>query len=196
MARYDQPLGAPRPGNRSLDLVVVICLIACGAFLWHASSSRKPVSEPSTPTPAPGARMAPAFSLPVVGGSSFGYEGGKGPALIVLTAVGCQGCRERVGKIDAAAVAWARSQAIPVWNIFVYAGVEAGAAFKAEMNPSADRFLADADGSVSVGAYKGSDESCWILIGPASDIIWQGGTDLEALQKAWGGLVSEVERVR
>ena len=138
--------------------------------------------------------MAPAFSLPEVGGGTFTFE--KGPALIVLTAVGCQGCRERVGKVDKAAFDWARSQGIPVWNIFVYAGVEAGAAFKAEMNPSADRFLADADGSVSVGAYKGSDESCWILIGPASDIIWQGGTDLEALQKAWGGLVSEVERVR
>jgi len=172
-----------------LDLVVLICLIAAAAFLLRQTSGSQTASQqPVTATPAPGARMAPAFELPEVSGDRFAYPGGKGPALIVLTAVGCQGCRDRVGKIDKEAYDWAKSKAIPVWNVFVYAGVPAAAAFQAEMAPTGDKFLADENGSVMVGAYKGSDEACWILIGPAGDILWQGGTDLAALEKAYGDL--------
>src|SRR5437899_2276006 len=116
--------------NRTFDLVVILVIIAFGSS-WYSRYRAQQAPPPqvgvsTTPTVTatvavapPPTRLAPAFALSDLDGAVFHYAGGTGPAFIVLNAVGCADCIARV-PTDHKAVALARAQGLPVWNMLVF----------------------------------------------------------------------------
>lgn len=175
--------------SRLVDIVAIISICAAGILYWRSflaetqptpSNSQSPISAQVSPA---GLGQAPSFELPRVEGAPLVYKAGNGPALITLSAVGCAGCRQRI-PIDLQARQEVARYGVPVWNIFVYADANSAKAFQAELNPQADEFLFDRDGSVSVRTYGGSDASCWILIDEYGKIVYRGPSEVAKLQQA------------
>lgn len=171
--------------NRLFELVLVVGVIACGAYLFFSPTS------PSGPSPTPLVadtavpyfpERALAFDLNDIDGSRVHYDG-RTPVLFNLTAVGCQGCRERVPR-DKQLVPLAQAKGIEVYNILVYADQNAGATFVNEFSPLASKILVDPGGKVFVGQYRGSDENCWMLVGKDGQFLYRGKEDLPALKAA------------
>lgn len=187
-----------------MELVGLVWLIGVAGFLYFRTHGDEPIPQTVPPVtasaPAPDGQIKPedikiipghaaSFALPRVQGSPLTFNG-KGPLLITLSAVGCQGCQQRVG-IDRQAYEAAHRSKVPVWNIFVYSQAQGAQSFKDQLKPFADEFLYDADGHVSVNTYGGSDSSCWILIDKEGMIAYRGGSDLGALQKKLATLPHE-----
>lgn len=156
-----------------VDLVLILALVALGAW-WHTRAPQAP-----TPAAVPGDS---GFTLEDVDGNRHTYDG-RGSLFIVLTAVGCGDCVNRI-EADRAAVEEARKHGVPAWNLLVFADRAAGKQFLRSHNPTADRVLVDPDSAVSVKKYRGSDAAAWILVRDGK-VAWQGAADLPALRAAF-----------
>ena len=177
-------------GSRIRDLVIIFSVVALGAYL-----RQKPSEAPvATPTPVAAATQtsggfpdkAPPFELPSnQGTTSFN---GKGPLVVVLTAVGCGDCIQRIPR-DEEIYEMARKAHVPYYNALVYVeDVAAGERFVKEHRPAADLVLYDPGGKVFVGQYLGSDNNCLMVIGRNGEFLYRGPENKEAMQKAIASL--------
>lgn len=178
-------------GNRIRDLVIVIAIIAGAAYL-----RQKPLDAPDTTpavTPAPAATAslafpdtAPPFELHSNLGPPRKFDG-KGPLVVVLTAVQCGDCITRPR--DNEIYAMAKKANIPYYNVLVYVADDAaGAKFVKDHQPAGDDILNDPGGSVFVGQYLGSDNNCQMVIGRKGEFLYRGPENKEAMQKAIASL--------
>lgn len=172
-------------GNRLSDVIILVAMIALGATYSAYQGKQAPVATP-VPAVAPASSAFPdravPFQLETTDGRSESFTG-EGPAIITLTAVGCDGCRKRVS-LDAQLWDTARRMKVPVWNILVYANPQAGQSFVAEYSPQADHIVLDPQGKVAVNQYGGSDANCWMFIGADGRFLYRGKEDLNAMKAA------------
>ena len=175
-------------GNRIRDLLVVITVIA-GAAYWRqmptpaASSTPTPVASPRTTFPD----TAPPFELHSNLGPPRKFDG-KGPLVVVLTAVQCGDCIPRIPR-DREIYAMAKKANVPYYNVLVYIEDDAaGAKFVKDHQPSGDDILNDPGGRVFVGQYLGSDNNCQMVIGRNGEFLYRGPENKEAMQKAIASL--------
>ena len=177
----------PQRNNRLFELVLVIGVIACGAYFFftptptpnQAASPKPQVADTAVPYFP---ERAPAFELSTLDGTKIRYDGRKA-VLFNVTAVWCQGCRERVPR-DKQLVPLARAKGIEVYNILVYADQASGASFAQEFSPQASKILVDPGGKVFVEQYRGSDENCWMLVGKDGEFLYRGKEDLPRMVAA------------
>lgn len=178
-------------GNRIKDFVILLAVVAMGAY-WLKPDLSPPKT---TPTPVAAATqgantfpdLAPPFELHSNLGPPRKFEG-KGPLVITLTAVGCGGCIERIPR-DQELYQLAKKARIPYYNVLVYVADDAsGAQFVQEHQPAADDVLNDPGGKVFVNQYKGSDNNCWMVIGPQGEFRYRGPENMEAMRKAISSL--------
>jgi hypothetical protein len=171
--------------QRWMDLVLVLVIVAVVAHLTRSPAQDTPKASPSQVSAAMG--KAIPFELESVDGRRLRYDA-QSPAILVLTAIGCGGCIARVHQQDAELTKWATAHQLPVYNLLVYADRASGAAFVAEHQPTAPTILVDPGGQVSVTQYQGSDDNCWMVVGPDGSFLYRGGTDLPRLIEACKGL--------
>lgn len=178
-------------GNRLSDLLMLAAMIGLGAA--YSAYQRQPQA---TPSPRPATQVtstatfperAVPFQLSTPDGQQQSFSG-QGPAIITLTAIGCDGCRKRV-PLDSQLWELASKRQVPVWNLLVYATPPAGANFVAEFAPRADHIVVDPQGQVSVNQYGGSDANCWMMIGADGRFLYRGKEDLEAMKRALDTLI-------
>ena len=131
----------------------------------------------ATNTQTLASRPAPEFTLPSADGEQITFDG-QGKHLIVLSAVGCQDCRDRV-PLDRTLAKMAQLRGVMVTNLLVFANERSATAFVSHYEPLADHFLVD-NGHVAVNLYRGSDDHCWIYVKDGR-IIWQGPGDLNLI---------------
>lgn len=180
-------------GNRIRDLVLVIAIIA-GAAYWRQKPLEPVPNNTPAVTPAPAATAslafpttAPPFELHSNLGPPRKFDG-KGPLVVVLTAVGCGDCITRIPR-DNEIYAMAKKANVPYYNVLVYiADDAAGAKFVQEHQPAGDDILNDPGGSVFVGQYRGSDNNCQMVIGRQGEFLYRGPENKEAMQKAIASL--------
>jgi hypothetical protein len=170
--------------SRALDLVIIVLIIS-GVFYFAGPAKRAavPSAPPSAPPSVPtmnALQDAPPFTLPTLNGPDVQFDG-KSAKFIVLTAISCPGCQQRV-PLDEKAKALVREYKIPIWNHLLYSEKIVAADFVQTAGPTADAFVFDRDGRVSVGQYKGSDDHCWILINHQGKIVRNGSADLKQLE--------------
>jgi hypothetical protein len=171
--------------SRILDLVLLVLVISGVFFLMRpgrdsvAPKSPQASRSVSSTTELPD---APAFTLPTLNGPDVQFDG-KSAKFIVLTAISCQDCQKRV-PLDEKAKALVRPYKIPIWNHLLYAEKAVAADFVLTAAPSADAFVFDRDGRVSVNQYQGSDAQCWILINSQGKIVRRGTANLKELEEA------------
>jgi hypothetical protein len=178
-------------GNRIRDLVIVIAIIAGAAYL-----RQKPLDAPDTTpavTPAPAAtavwlsRHGAPLRTSLKPGTTRKFDG-KGPLVVVLTAVQCGDCITRIPR-DNEIYAMAKKANIPYYNVLVYVADDAaGAKFVKDHQPAGDDILNDPGGSVFVGQYLGSDNNCQMVIGRKGEFLYRGPENKEAMQKAIASL--------
>jgi len=184
--------------NRLVDFVVLGLLISGAAYYFTA----KPEKPTNNPNPAVAATASPAapntqfpdkalpFSLPRVDGSTLQYRG-KGPVAITLTAVGCGGCRERIPR-DKELLKLTREKGVPLYNVLVFSpDAQAGRQFVDQFQPEADEIVVDPGGQVFVNQYLGSDNNCWMLIGPQGEFIYRGPENMQAMKTGLAQLQAE-----
>ncbi|MBS2039964.1 hypothetical protein JST97_33570 [bacterium] len=180
-------------GSRLKDLVILIALVGSGAY-WMQHQGAQPNVQ-ATPTPAaatsePGNYFpdtAPPFELHSNLGPPRKFDG-KGPLVVVLTAVGCGDCVTRIPR-DKEIYEMAKKAGIPYYNILVYVQDDAqGAQFVAEHQPAGDDILNDPGGLVFVGKYKGSDNNCQMVIGRQGEFLYRGPENKEAMARAISSL--------
>lgn len=163
--------------------MILIAVIA-GAAYWR----QQPLE--TTPTPAPQTTRAstfpdtaPPFELHSNLGPPRSFDG-KGPLVVVLTAVGCNDCIPRIPR-DREIYAMAKKANIPYYNVLVYIQDDtAGAQFVKEHHPAGDDILNDPGGQVFVNQYRGSDNNCQMVIGRKGEFLYRGPENKEAMQKA------------
>lgn len=169
-------------GNRVFDLLLLIVLIGGGAFYYFQKNAPKSLPAPVT-TATANQQSGPAaafFTLPKLPEGELVFKG-KGPALITLSAIGCDGCMKRV-PLDRQAYELAHARGVPVWNILVFADAQSGQAFIDKFKPQADEFLYENPPIVSVNTYGGSDNTCWMVIDKSGSLVYKGAADLKALE--------------
>lgn len=179
-------------GSRLKDLVVLIVLVASGAYwMQHQKDTPKPVETPvagSTGAPAnyfPD--TAPSWELHSNLGPPRKFDG-KGPLVVVLTAVQCSGCLERIPR-DREIYDLAKKAKIPYYNVLVWAEDDAiGAKFVADHQPAGDDILNDPGGRIFVDKYKGSDNNCQMVIGRNGEFLYRGPENKEAMARAIASL--------
>lgn len=176
-------------GNRIRDLVFVMVVIA-GLAYWKQKPAQAPAATPVPPAPVQSAGFpdtAPPFTLHSNLGPPRSFDG-KGPLVVVLTAVGCGECVQRIPR-DREIYAMAQRANIPYYNILVYIEDDAaGAKFAQQHHPVGDDILNDPGGRVFVSQYKGSDNNCQMVIGRKGEFLYRGPENKEAMQKAIGSL--------
>lgn len=178
-------------GSRFKDFFLLLALVATGAY-WLRP---QPNAPQTTPTPGAAATerastfpdLAPPFELHSNLGPPRQFDG-KGPLIITLTAVQCGGCLERIPR-DKQLYELAKKAKIPYYNALVYVADDAaGAKFVKDHHPEADDILNDPGGQVFVNQYLGSDNNCWMVIGPKGEFRYRGPENMEAMQQAIYGL--------
>ena len=179
-------------GNRLTDILILVSMIALGAAYSTYQGRREPTPTPaaaSTPAAFSGfPDRAVPFQLETPDGRSQSFSA-DGPAIITLTAVGCDGCRKRV-PLDTQLWELARKRRVPVWNILVYANPTAGQTFISEYAPQADHIVVDPQGKVAVNQYGGSDANCWMFIGADGRFLYRGKEDMNQMQRALDTLIN------
>ena len=174
--------------NRFIDVVLVAILVASGAYFatrqgGNQDSPTPVVSATAPAVAAPGfPDKAVPFQLHRVDGTSFNYAG-QGPVVITLTAIGCQGCRERI-PLDKELARLAEEHKVPLYNGLVFADDKTGSDFAQQYQPQATEILCDPGGRVFVDQYRGSDNNCWMLIGPQGEFLYRGPESMDAMKKA------------
>ncbi|MFN8605929.1 MAG: hypothetical protein U0931_00245 [Vulcanimicrobiota bacterium] len=180
--------------SRLKDLVILIALVGSGAYWMHNQRS-KPPAEPS-PAPVVSGTSAPANYFPDTAPpfelhSNLGPPrkfDGKGPLVVVLTAVGCGDCVTRIPR-DKEIYDLAKRANVPYYNVLVYVQDDAqGGQFVAEHQPAGDDILNDPGGLVFVGKYKGSDNNCQMVIGRQGEFLYRGPENKEAMARAIASL--------
>lgn len=175
--------------NRLVDIIVLGLLISSAAY-YFSSRPNQPANNPVPVTAAPASTAtanpkfpdkALPFSLPRVDGSLLQYQG-KGPVAITLTAVGCGGCRERIPR-DKELLKMTREKGVPLYNVLVFApDAPSGRQFVEQFQPEADEIVVDPGGQVFVNQYLGSDNNCWMLIGPQGEFLYRGPENMQAMK--------------
>ena len=122
-------------------------------------------------------RSVNIFTLPNLDGETVKFDG-EGRHLLILSAVGCQDCRERV-PIDRTLAKLANLKGVSVTNLLVFANERSATEFVSRCEPLADQFLVDT-GQVAVNLLSGSDERCWLYI-EDGQVVWQGPGDLNLI---------------
>ncbi len=172
-------------GNRIRDLIILIAVIA-GLAYWR----QKPAETSPAPVPSPRSTFpdtAPAFTLHSNFGPPRTFDG-KGPLVVVLTAVGCSDCIPRIPR-DREIYAMAKKANVPYYNVLVHIEDDAaGARFVKQHQPAGDDILNDPGGRVFVGQYLGSDNNCQMVIGRKGEFLYRGPENKEAMQKAISSL--------
>jgi hypothetical protein len=176
--------------NRLVDVLIVSALIACGAYFYTHPSARSGASKPTTPAPVSSSGGFPDRAIPFqlhrLDGSTLEYAG-KGPLIVTLTAIGCQGCKERIS-LDKELLQLARQKRIPLYNVLVFADDKSGPEFAQRYQPEASEVLVDPGGSVFVNQYRGSDNNCWMLIGAQGEFRYRGPAKMAPMQAALAGI--------
>jgi hypothetical protein len=179
-------------GSRLRDLVVLIVLVASGAY-WVQYQKPAPQQTPivmGTSAPAPANYFpdtAPPWELHSNLGPPRKFEG-KGPLVVVLTAVQCEGCLTRIPR-DREIYDLAKKAHVPYYNVLVWAEDDAiGAKFVADHHPAGDDILNDPGGRVFVDQYKGSDNNCQMVIGRNGEFLYRGPENKEAMARAIASL--------
>lgn len=178
--------------RRVVELVWVVLVVGCAMFWWSGQPS---VPAPQVPQSelAPENPLGPSFKLPILGSDLMAVHSmGQGPRLLVLTAPGCGGCRERA-PLDKKVFDLAEGHGIPVWSLLVYSDEAAALAFVRQTGQPADQHLFDQQARVAVGAYGGSDAQCWVLLDERGQIAYRG-SDVQALWEAMDDVTGAMER--
>jgi len=176
-------------GNRIRDLIIILSFIAAGAY-WRSLPQNPAATPPPVAALTPRTSFpdkAPPFELHSNLGPPRKFDG-KGPLVVVLTAVQCGDCIPRIPR-DKEIYAMAKQAGIPYYNVLVYVEDDAaGAKFVKEHQPSGDDILNDPGGQVFVGQYLGSDNNCQMVIGRQGEFLYRGPENKEAMQKAIASL--------
>jgi hypothetical protein len=178
--------------NRLVDFLIVATIVACGAYYVTRGQATPPVTPtPVTVVPSTGGfpDKAVPFQLHRIDGSTLDYAG-KGPLIVTLTAIACQGCRERI-PLDKELLAMAKSQKIPLYNVLVFGDDTTGPEFAKQYQPEADEILVDPGGRVFVDQYRGSDNNCWMLIGPQGEFRYRGPANMIPMKTALAELSAQ-----
>lgn len=181
--------------RRVVELFWVVLVVGCAMFWWSGRKPEEPVTAPSPSASGPVASahaMGPGFELPSLEGATLGHAPGQGPLLMLLTAPGCGGCRERA-PLDKKVYELARGHGIPVWSLLVYSDEAGARAFVKDTGQPADAHLLDPQARVAVAAYGGSDAQCWVLLNPRGEIVYRG-SDVQALWEAMDQWTGAMER--
>ncbi len=154
----------------ALFFMIIVALAAIGAI----AGPTQPASTISAPFET---RPAANFSLLNVMGERVDIETTE-RHLLILSAVACQDCRDRVER-DRVVARIAEAHGFTVSNLLVFADQNTGPQFASRFEPYADHVLVD-DGQVAVNQYGGSDAMCWIVV-EKERIVWQGPADLNLI---------------